>query len=384
MNARAVALLLLAGSVPLARGQVERIWLTHRSPSPDRVIVNWQTVAPGESTVLYRAGDGPEQRVSKPGSRLRHEIEIPLDARDAAYRYSVQSGAQTSPPASFQGPPSKELRVAVVADWGFARRDLGALLRDAPHLLLSAGDNVPDLHSFPGATPTNRSRAFERLIDSAPELFRTTPFLPVLGNHDREVRPRGPRPPAEPVYDVEARDFLSFFPLPGDGWKWRFEFPAFDVRFAALDLSHISDQGTTWQTCHPLGPDSAQLQWYRGEVGPDRPGFVVTLYNERHASVRAQAGGEWGRLLARGTLAITGFGHFAERAEVDGVGFYNVSLDGRGAQYPDPQKRFLAGGDAYLLMTFRAGAADMTAEIKGVGGAVLDRKTWTRRAASVP
>lgn len=384
MNRCLAALLVAAGSASLARGQVERVWLTHRSPSPERVVVNWQTAAPGDSTVLYRAGDGPEQRVAQPGSRMRHQVEIPLSARDTDYRYTVQSGAQTSMPAVLRGPPSRELRVAVVADWGFARRDLGALLGDAPHLLLSAGDNVPDLHSFPGATPTNRCRAFERLIDSAPELFRSIPFLPALGNHDREIRPRGPRPPAEPVYDVEARDFLSFFPLPGDGWKWRFEFPAFDVRFVALDMSHLSDQGTTWQTCHPPGPDSAQLRWYRGEVGPDRPGFVVTLYNERHASVRGQAGGEWGRLLARGTLAITGFGHFAERAEADGVGFYNVSLDGRGTHYPDPQSRFLAGEDAYLLMTFRAGATEATVEIKSVGGAVLDRKTWPQRAASVP
>ena len=58
---------------------------------------------------------------------------------------------------------------------------------------------------------------------------------------------------AEPVYDVEATAFRKFFPLPDDGWKWRFDIPDFSVRFIALDLHHIQDMGTTWQTGHPFG-----------------------------------------------------------------------------------------------------------------------------------
>ena len=54
------------------------------------------------------------------------------------------------------------------------------------------------------------------------------------------------QPPAEPVYDVGATAFRTFFALPGDGWKWHFDVPAFGVRFVALDLNHIQDRGTTW------------------------------------------------------------------------------------------------------------------------------------------
>ena len=65
------------------------------------------------------------------------------------------------------------------------------------------------------------------------------------------------------MYDVDATAFRTFFPLPGDGWKWHFDLPDFRVRFVALDLNHISDRGTTWQTCHDFGPDSEQFRWYR-------------------------------------------------------------------------------------------------------------------------
>jgi hypothetical protein len=57
--------------------------------------------------------------------------------------------------------------------------------------------------------------------------------------------------------------FLHFFELPGEEWKWSFDLPAFDARFIALDLNHISDLGTTWQTCHPFLPGSEQFEWYQ-------------------------------------------------------------------------------------------------------------------------
>ena len=115
--------------------------------------------------------------------------------------------------------------------------------------------------------------------------------------------------------------------------------PDFGVRFVALDLNHISDMGTTWQTCHPFDKDSAQYQWYEQLMGGPMPPLVVTLYNERNASVRSQVGGSWGTMLRRGTIAITGFGYFAERAEVDGFTYYNTSLSGKGDKYPDPKSQ---------------------------------------------
>ncbi|MHB8899966.1 MAG: hypothetical protein ACYC6Y_14560 [Thermoguttaceae bacterium] len=55
------------------------------------------------------------------------------------------------------------------------------------------------------------------------------------------------------------------------------------------------------------------------------PTLVVTLYNERNASVRGHVGGSWSRMLRHGTIAMTGFGYFAERAEVEGFTCYNTA-----------------------------------------------------------
>jgi hypothetical protein len=106
------------------------------------------------------------------------------------------------------------------------------------------------------------------------------------------------------------------------------------------------------------------------------PPFVVTLYNERNASVRAQADGSWGEMLRRGTIAITGFGYFAERAEVDGFTCYNTSLNGKGNRYPDPKSDFLASEDSYILLTVTKNPLKMAVEIKDLDGEVLDRKEF--------
>lgn len=379
---RKFAVCFFAGLCALARtgtAQVERIWLTHKSPDPSRMVVNWETAQPGNSVVEFGATPKLDRKVSRAENVTLHHVEIPLTRNQGTWHYRVRSGAQISQPASFKGYPADELRVAVVGDWGYAKPDLTALRRDDPHLLLTVGDNVPSLHQYCRSDAVHCTKAFSALIDRAPELFRSTPFLPVLGNHDKEIRPRGPKPPPEPVYDTNATAYRMFFELPGDEWKWTFDAPVFDVRFVALDLNHISDLSTTWQTCHALAPGSEQFEWYRNVMENTPAGFVLTLMNERNATMRSQAGGQWGRLFQRGSAVVTGFGYFAERAEVDGFPYFNTSLKGTGDRYPDPKSKFLASEDSYLLLTFRVGAAEMTAEIKSLRGDVLDRRTIPRR-----
>jgi hypothetical protein len=130
--------------------------------------------------------------------------------------------------------------------------------------------------------------------------------MPVLGNHDKEIRPRGSKPPEEPVYDIDATAFRRFFELPDDEWKWHFDVPSFDLRFVALDLNHISDFGTTWQACHSFKKGSEQFEWYRKVMNDKSRRFVVTIYNERNASIRAKEDGAWHEMFRKGTIAITG------------------------------------------------------------------------------
>lgn len=353
--------------------EITRIWLSHKTNDPGKLVVNWETSEPGNSIVTFRHTDDQEFIVRVDESTTLHHVEIPLDAGKETYRYVVQTGDARSLEKSFKGYPSDELRVAVVADWQ-GKPKLTGLMADDVHLLLTAGDNISDLHGRCGAGVLDCTAPYGALIDAYPELFARTPFLPALGNHDREMRSRGPMPPAEAVYDVEATAFRKFFELPGDEWKWQFDVPQFDVRFVALDLNHIQDLGTTWQTCHPYDKQSEQFRWYEKLMTDEgKPRRVVTLQNERSGSMRGQQGGAWHELFRRGTCTITGFGYFAERAEVDGHSYYNTAL-GAGAKYPDPKSQFFAGEAGYVLMTFTKSA--MTVELKSLDGRVLDRKEF--------
>ena len=354
---------------------IDRIWLGHRSHDPDKLVINWMSKEPGDSIVRFgrTASYGKEVRVAN--NTTLHHVEIPLEQTGGVYHYSVRTGNQESKDATFKAYPRDELRVAVAADWQ-GLPDLSAIRNDDVHLLLTAGDNISNTHQLCGPGNKQCVEPYARLIDRYPELFRSVPFMPVLGNHDKEMRPRGSKPPKQPVYDIDATAFRRFFELPGDEWKWHFDVPGFNVRFAALDLNHISDFGTTWQACHSFKKDSEQFRWYDKLMSDRARKFVVTLYNERNGSIRGREKGAWHSMFRKGTIAITGFGYYAERAEVDGFTYYNTSLNGRGNQYPDPQSKFLKGADSYILLKLSKNPAKMVVEIKGLDGTVLDRKVY--------
>lgn len=378
----ALTLLLFTLAPQLAvAGEITRIWLTHKTNDPSKVVVNWMSDEPGNAVVGFGLTTEYEQEVRIDENTTLHHVEIPLRHRDAVYHYSVRTGDQRSADATFKAYPTDVLRVAVVADWQ-GKPDLSAIVKDDVHLLLTAGDNIASIWQTCGEGQKDCVKPYAALIDAYPKLFRSTPFIPVLGNHDREIRPRGDKPPAEPVYDVDATAFRRFFELPGDEWKWHFEVPEFGLRLVALDFNHISDFGTTWQTCHAFDQNSDQFRWYE-KLMEQPSGFVVTLYNERNASIRNQAGKQWHDLFRRGTCCVTGFGYFAERAEVDGFLYYNTSLNGRGDQYPDPSSKFLAGEDSYVLLTVKRNGP-MTVEIKSLKNTVLDRRDFERRERVQP
>lgn len=368
----AICVLLLCSP---ALAQVERVWLGHRSNDPSKLVVNWMTTEPGDSVVRFgrTANYGHEVRVANESTI--HHVEIPLAETDCVYHYSVSTGSQSSKDATFKAYPTDVLRVAVAADWQ-GLPDLSAIIKDDPHLLMTAGDNISNTHQLCGAGTKDCVKPYARLIDRYPELFRSVPFMPVLGNHDKEMRPRGSKPPEQPVYDIDATAFRRFFELPNDEWKWHFDIPGFDVRFAALDLNHISDFGTTWQACHSFKKDSEQFRWYDKLMADQSRKFVVTLYNERNGSMRAQEQGAWHDMFRKGTIAITGFGYYAERAEVNGFTYYNTSLSGKGNQYPDSKSEFLKGEDSYVLLTLTKNPEKMTVEIKSLDGSVLDRQVF--------
>ena len=183
-----IAVTALAGSFP-ARGEaIERIWLSH-SRTAETVVVSWQTKEPNESVVEF--GPAPNQldgRASQLARTTLHHLEVPLLSRGELH-YRVRSGEHISAVHRVRDAPGAEFRVVVVGNAGYAQRPWGeAVLGARPHLLVFSGDLVPALHLNGRATTPDDTSAFGRLIESAPELFRSTPILAVLGNHDREFR----------------------------------------------------------------------------------------------------------------------------------------------------------------------------------------------------
>ncbi|WP_339728512.1 metallophosphoesterase [uncultured Gimesia sp.] len=360
----------------VSAADIERIWLTHKSNQPDKIVVNWLTEQPGDSVVCYGVSPETMETIRLEEATTLHHVEIPLAHQDTTYHYLVKTGNQQSAVNTFKAYPTETLRVAIVADWQ-SKPDLSNLLKEDVHLLLTAGDNISNLWQVCGGGQHACIKPYVKLIDAYPKLFQSTPFMPILGNHDREVHPRGKTRPAHAVYDVEATAFRRFFELPDEEWKWHFDIPKFDLRFIGLDFNHISDFGTTWQTCHPFDRNSDQYRWYES-IMTKAPGKIVTLYNERNANIRSQLQGGWHQLFRRGTICVTGFGYFTERAELDGLTYYNTSLSGTGTQYADPHSRFLAGKDSYLLLTCEQGSGTMTVELKSLNNEVLDRQTFPK------
>lgn len=369
---------------PKQRGDshVTRIRLSQASLDARRVTVSWESTVADESVVELSATSPPTgtvTRVARDDKSQHHAVEVTPPVEYGPWYYRVGGSEKLSPWIRARGIDAEEFRTVIVGDIGYAKRPwINAVRSVDPHLVLTAGDNVAQLHAGGKPAEPDDVSAFQRLIDQGPELFEAVPFLPVLGNHDREIRPRGPKPPAEAVYDTAATAFRKYFALPGEEWYWHLDVPAFGVRFVAVDLNHTQDLGTTWQTCREYGPDSEQLRWYRATMAKNAQPYVVTIYNEKHSAVRGLAKGAWWPHVLKSSAVVTGFGYFAERSEHEGVPCFNTSLSGLGDKYPDPKSAVLRSEDGFLLLTFRKNGPAI-AELRSLDGEVLDHVTLVPR-----
>ncbi|WP_218932054.1 metallophosphoesterase [Adhaeretor mobilis] len=366
-----------------AFAQVERIWISHQSNNPDKTVINWQTTQAGPSVVNYGLSLKYGETAEDSEATTLHQVEIDTPARDVVYYFQVVTGEQQSTEQSFKAYPTKELRVALTGNWQ-TRPDLQALLDDDPHLVIGLGDYVWDTYG-PCGKKKVCFKPFEGLIDSYPKLFRTTPFLAVMGNHDRQWLPRPTAhgdPAPEPVYDIAAQSITHFLAQPDEEWKWSFEVPEFHLRLVAIDNAHVTDNGTNLQACHDVDAESEQFLWYKNlvETTDTSETSLITLYNSSNTVVANPDGvfKHWKPFLRKNTAILTGYGLYAERAEMQGLPWYNSSLvKGRPQDmYFDKNQAFGAGVSSYVLMKFNNDTHQLVIELKNVeDGSVLDTKT---------
>lgn len=362
-----------------AHAEVKRIWLTHQSPNPSLIVVNWESSEAGDSLVEYGPSADLGKSATQAGQRTLHHVEIPMAATDGVTHYRVKSGSQVSAISTFKGYPSKELRIGVVANLrADSKIDLSALQKEDIHLLLSSGDTAMQFQ-FCGENLPECTESHGTAIDVHAELFRSTPFLATLGNLDRKIRPKSDGAKL-PAYEIEASAYRKFFALPGKEWIWSFDIPDFDLRLISLDMSHTRDFGTPDQACHPFGKDSEQLKWYKNTINNTTAGHVITIFGETGGTVRAHADGEWGRLIKQGSLAISGECYHAERVAVDGITYYNSSVRGNGTFGIDPNPAFLDKSASYLLLTLNKETGKMTAALKTLDGKLLEKQTFEKRS----
>ncbi len=366
-------------SYNIASSQITTIWLTHKTNKPSHIVVNWESKISGNSEVYFGTSTHYERSIKKNENVSIHHVEIPLHKKDIIYHYMVKTNNEKSDDNMFKAYPSKsnELRLAVIGNWGYSENiDFTALMKDNPHLLVTCGDNVANLHELCGQGVNDCLKPYLELINSQKQLFRSTPFLPILGNHDKEIRNRGTKYPEIASYDVNATAFRKFFELPGEEWKWIYRIPNFNVTLIALDIQHITDFGTTWQTCHDFHRGSDQFEWYKKVMSSIPKGFVITLQNEKNENIRAKENGEWGKLFQKGTAVISGYGYFSERAEVNGFPYFNTSLK-PGDKYPDEFSKFLRADNGYILLTITKNT--LTVEMKSLKGEIIDRSVLSPR-----
>ncbi|MFT4549120.1 MAG: hypothetical protein ACI9MB_003091 [Verrucomicrobiales bacterium] len=345
-----------------------RIWITPQGSEAGNLVLHWQSENAGDSRLrIGKAGAALVEANVATENGIFH-AEIPVGKSGDVWCYQIGDGQVRN----VNGWGGKALRIAFVADWhGNAQPGSEAILRDDPQLLVTAGDNVTSLHN----KGKEGIKAYAALVESAPELFARVPVMPVVGNHDNEIRPRGKTPPTEAVYDVTAETFRMFFGLPEDGWRRPFQIPAHGISLVALDLHHTSDFGTTWQTGHAFDAESDQLKWLQEIVANDPSPFRIFIYNEQNSRVRTLASGAFGKAFRERTgVAVTGFGGYTERAEWEGFPSYNTHIHGGGTDYADSHRAFATGKGAYLLLTHIAGEETIRIEIKNHAGEVLDTR----------
>ncbi len=386
MNTYFASIIIVILNFNNATAQIRQVWMTHRSHQPDKIVISWLSEDPGNSIVRYGTSPACENFSVNEDNTLLHHVEIPIPEKDVVYYYSVRTGEQESPVKSFRGYPTDTLRIAITADF-LHQHDISPILEDDIHLFITAGDHLRwGLHSY--CKPEDGlnilpvcNEAWANFVDYASGILSVTPFMPGLGNHDRQIRPRTDTCTARGImaYDTTAAAYRNFFELPGREWLWYFDIPEFGIRFITVDDAHYLNQGDVLQASHSLAGGAEQTIWFDSvlEHSKDIP-FIIVLHNTVNSILRNADHGRWEKRLEQCTITVSGYGYYAEREVYKGKTYYNVSSTGDGPYYGEIRNGYRGQSDNYLLLTFVRGETMMKAELKSLEkpGVVLDGPQW--------
>ncbi len=381
----------ISGNVFGTENITEDIWLTISDEKAETVVISWVSPVAGISKVFF----GKDAECRESSVEVKSEevgkteetktflnfVPIPVMEKVGAdsrcfYRTETKMAdgrVYRSAVKSFVTLATDELRLAFIGNV-HTRTIPETVAAQKPHIVCLTGDMVPKLweNGMSAEVARENVKPFCQLVAKNRELFSSTLLMVVLGNHDREIVKRGERVPGPSVsYDTEGSAFCRFFALPGDRWKWYIDWEPLSFRLVGLDLNHIYDHGTSLQSSHAWQVDSEQFQWFERVMNCEKK-FIVTFQNEKCSTVRSSEKAAWEKVLAYGDALIAGFGHYAERAEKDGMKYFNTSYYGCGDKYPDRFKTYFESRDNFLLLTVQP--KKMVYELRDIHDAtVLDR-----------
>ena len=216
---------LLALNLIASSQEITRIWLSFKTNTPSHLIINWQSSEPGNSKVYLMIGETEFFSTNIDEKVIIHHVEVPLKQTNVEYKYMVRTNSQKSKWNTFQGMPTKTpLKIAIFANWGFAAyADISGVLNEKPAFIATCGDNISSLFEYGKQGNIHCVESYLKLVDAHPELFNHIPFMPALGNHDKQLFPRGSKPPANyMIYDTLSTAFTKFFELPDGRMEMEF------------------------------------------------------------------------------------------------------------------------------------------------------------------
>ena len=88
MKSQMFILLALVSLPAIAQAEITRIWLSHRTNDPSKIVVSWESATPGNSVVRFGADQKPLQTVSVDENVTLHHVEIRLAEANTSYHYT--------------------------------------------------------------------------------------------------------------------------------------------------------------------------------------------------------------------------------------------------------------------------------------------------------
>lgn len=334
----------------------------------DGAVICWSTRA-GE--VEITTPDGTKTK----GVYDHHELPLTRLKQDTEYSYDVLKDGSDFGKGTFRTFP-EEIEPFRFVVYGDTRSDpvthqkiVDIATKEDPRLIINTGDLVANGLEIDD---------WEIFFDINRDLMKSTPYYPVLGNHEKD-----------------ADYYFEFFNLPGN--ERYYEFFVGDVLFLMLDSEgsefgkpeYVKDSGYYWNN-YQRDYFEKQKAWVEHMLDLHKDaGYVFAFFHQPLISLKSGRVEDardrrkfWGDTFSKhGVQAvICGHDHHYHRAEADGVTLVTSGGGGAGlydGDVPAPETIFFK--KVNHLITVDVGDEEATMKVTEITGEVIDTFSVKKR-----